>query len=166
MAAFRPFQYNTVDWSVEYALYASGTPVQHGSRIDKIADKTASSKLIYTFCQGIFHNPMLPEAVGVNSYAVRNAFTGSSSFTFGLAQNVVVNGRVYVNMPINAIEVPYGQSAEMTPVEKLDLYLINDLQTLTVISGVTIPGLTVNYKYGEPEHTVMYNRMTGSFVMI
>ena len=49
--------------------------------------------------------------------------TGYPVLTFGLAQNVVVNGEGFPNHPINAIYVPFGQAATMTPIERIDIYL-------------------------------------------
>lgn len=160
---FRPFMNNTIDWETSFALYASNTEVQHGAKISKLSDLAATTKVMYSFEQGVFQKPELAAAIGENTYAVRNQMEEYDGLTFGLAQDVQVNGVGIENNPINAVFVPYGQAISMTPIEKVDIYLKNDINDGTVISHVATIPLTVSFEENEVEHTIAYNVATGFY---
>lgn len=161
--SFAPFMENTIDWETEFAIYASTTQVEDGAVINKLSDKSAATKIQYKFLSGIFQDASPVPTLGDNTYALSNQMQGYDGLTFGLAQNVVVNGEAFANHPINAIFVPYGQSIDMTPIEKVDVYLKSDLNDGTVISHLSSIVLPVEYADSSTEHTVKYDGSTGKF---
>lgn len=162
---FGPFMNNTVEWETQFALYASNTELQSGASINKLSDIAASTQTIYQFKEGIFQSPISESTIGSNTYALRHAMSGYPVLTFGLAQSVAVNGEGFANHPINAIYVPFGQAATMTPIETLDVYLKNDINSSTVISHIMSEKLTVSYTE-ESEHTIAFDGRTGAFYLV
>ena len=162
---FGPFMNNTVEWESQFALYASNTEIQSGAFINKLSDIAASTQTLYQFKEGIFQNPISVSTISSNTFALKHVMTGYPVLTFGLAQNVVVNGEGFANHPINAINVPFGQAATMTPVEILDVYLKNDINSSTVVSHIMSEKLTVSYTE-ELERTIAYDGATGAFYLV
>ncbi|MGN0432465.1 MAG: hypothetical protein ACI4EQ_08945 [Lachnospiraceae bacterium] len=160
---FSPFMNNTIDWENQFAVYASNTEIQQGAEISKLSDLAATTKVVYEFEQAIFQKPALAAGLGDNTYAVKNKMSDYDGLTFGLAQDVQVNGVGIANNPINAVFVPYGQAISMTPIERIDVYLKNDINDGTVISHVTTIPLSVSYEENEVEHTIAYNSATGFY---
>lgn len=160
---FSPFMNNTVEWENQFAVYSSNTEVQQGAKISKLSDLAATTKVMYSFEQAIFQKPEMVSTVGDNTYAVKNMMDEYDGLTFGLAQDVQVNGQGIVKSPINAVFLPYQQSITMTPIETIDIYLKRDIDDGTVISHVTSVPLTIEYGEGEVEHTVAYSKSAGFF---
>ena len=163
---FTPYIHNSVDWSTEFALYASTSLSQNGATINKLSDKMASPKLNYIFDEAIFQKAKAVPSLGSNTFAVTNEMAEEPALTFGLAQNVNVNNTAYANHPINAILVPRGQTAEMTPIERIDVYLQSNINNSTVISQISSLSLEVEYSGEETEHTIKYDGITGRFVPV
>ncbi|MDR2888245.1 MAG: hypothetical protein LBV33_00165 [Lachnospiraceae bacterium] len=164
--SFKPFIHNTIDWENDFAVYASTTEIQGGATISKLSDKYAGTKIVYELSKGYFANAIPTDELAENTYAVKNMMKDNDALTFGLAQSVAVNGQAFVNHPINAISVPYGQGAYMTPVEKVDVYLRNDIRSSTVISRIMSIALPVEYSGSEGEHTITYDGAIGKFFPI
>ncbi|MDR2888246.1 MAG: hypothetical protein LBV33_00170 [Lachnospiraceae bacterium] len=161
--SFRPFMFNTIDWENNFAVYSSSSEIQGGAVINKLSDKEAATKIRYDFEDGYFRNAVPANDLGNNTYAIRNQMTGYDALTFGLAQSVVVNGIAFANHPINAVSVPFGQSADMTPIEKIDIYLRGDINDGTIVSHVMSVSLPVEYEGMDTEHTVAYDGLIGKF---
>lgn len=164
--SFKPWQKNTVDWENYFAVYASNSELQSGATINKLSDKSATYGVQYDFEDGIFVTPRIADiAAKQNTYYVRNLSDDFPGITVGLAQSVVVNGQAFANHPINAVYVPFGQLTAMTPLEQIDVYLLNDITDSTVITHVQSIKLPVVYGENEMEHTIAYNGKTGRFYM-
>ncbi len=163
--SFKPWQKNTVDWMNQFAIYSSSSEVMNGATISKLADKSATAGVEYKFADGYFHAPVVSVDGKENTYMARNCADDFPAITMGLAQNVVVNGQAFANNPINAVYVPFGQRVVMTPVEKIDVYLKNDIVDSTVISHIQSIALPVTYKENESEHFIAYNGKTGEFFL-
>ena len=162
---FSPLMRNTVDWETDFAVYASTSEVQNGAQINMMSDMAASTMVMYNFEDGYFKNPEPSDIIGANTYAICNNYEQKQALTFGLAQGVNVNNEAFPNKPINAILVPFGQSAQMTPIERIDVYLMCNIDTSTVVSKIYSPVLTVTYKDDEFEHSIEYNANTGKFFL-
>ena len=162
---FNPLLYNTIDWQNNFAVYASTTDLQNGAKINMMSDKMASSKVLYNFENGYFKNPSPSETLSANTYAICNNYASKRALTYGLAQEVVVNDEAFPNKPINAILVPFGQSVQMTPIEVIDVYLMCDIETSTVVSKIMSPVLTITYRDEETAHTIEYNGDAGKFFL-
>ena len=164
--SFKPWQQNTVDWENSFAIYSSNTEVQSRATINKLSDKMATSGVQYDFSDGTFGTPKMADvSVRENTYYVKNNADDYPAITIGLAQSVVVNGEAKANNPINAVFTPFGQLVSMTPLEKIDVYLLNDITESTVITHVQSIALPVIYGEGETSHSVSYNGMTGQFYL-
>lgn len=162
--SFEPWQLNTVYWENTYAIYVSNSKVQSKATINKLSDKVATSGIQYDFANGTFGNPKQADIdIQPNTYYVKHNAENYPALTFGLAQSVVVNGEVKANNPINAVYIPYGQMVSMTPLEKIDVYLLNDITESTVITHVQSLALPVVYGEGKESYTVTYNGKTGQF---
>lgn len=164
--SFKPFMENTIDWSNEFAVYASTTDVENGATINKLSDKDAATKIQYQFCDGIFQSATPQASLGDNTYALSNQMIDYMGLTFGLAQSVNVNGEAFANHPINALYLPYGQGVNMTPIEKVDVYLKADVEEGTVISHISSIVMPVEYAESDTEHTIIYNGSTGKFIPV
>ena len=162
---FKPWMNNTVEWENNFAIYASNTEVRSGATISKLSDKQAATGECYAFSEGYFHKPVSGENLPKNSYVIENQNDDTDGITVGLAQDVVVNGEAFERNPINAVFVPRGQFATMTPIERIDVYLKNDIVDSTVISHIQSKALTVEYGEGESVHTLKYNDVTGQFYL-
>lgn len=162
---FSPLMYNTIDWTNDFAVYASTTDLQNGATINMMSNKMASTQILYNFKNGYFKDPTPDENIGANTYAIMNNYLNKKALTFGLAQSVVVNDEAFPNKPINGILVPYGQTAQMTPIEKIDIYLMCDIETSTVVSKITSPVLTITYTAEETCHSIEYNGNSGKFFL-
>ncbi len=162
--SFAPFINNTITWSTNFALYASTSEIQNGAEITKLSDKAASTQVMYNFMRGTFQCPEPAPMLSLNAYALKNLQENINVLTFGLAQDVVINGNAQASRPINAILVPKGHSATMTPIEKLDIFLHNEIEGSTVISHINSIVLPITYTE-EREHTVEYNGDIGQFFL-
>ena len=162
---FSPLMYNTIDWETDYAVYASTSEIQNGAQISMMSDMDASPMVMYNFNDGYFKKAGPCSTIGANTYAINNIYEKKQALTFGLAQGVSINNEAFHNKPINAILVPFGQSAQMTPIEKIDVYLMCNIQTSTVVSKIYSPVLTVTYKDEEFEHSIEYDTNTGKFFL-
>lgn len=160
---FKPFEKNTVEWTTEFAVYASNTKTEEGAIINKLSDKYAATRVDYHFNKGTFINAQSEPTVGANTYVVSNDSTDTPYLTFGLAQSVNVNGDAYANHPINAIAVPIGHKADMTPYERVDVYLKSQINNGTVLSNIGSIALPVDYEGAATEHTIAYDGSTGRF---
>lgn len=163
--SFDPLMYNTIEWSNEFAVYASTSELQNSAKVNMMSDKMADPKIVYSFESGHFKNPVVSDTMGANTYAIVNNYEKKKACTFGLAQQIVVNDEAFPNKPINAILVPYGQSVKMTPIEKIDVYLMADIETSTVVSKIMSPVLTVTYRDEECKQTIEYNGDMGKFYL-
>lgn len=164
--SFKPWQLNTIDWDNTFAVYASNSELQSGAVINKLSDKSATSGVQYDFADGVFGSPKIADtSVKQNTYYAKNLSDDYPAVTIGLAQNVVVNGIAFANHPINAVYVPFGQTTAMTPLEQVDVYLLNDILDSTVITHVQSIKLPVVYGENETEHYVTYNGRTGQFFL-
>lgn len=164
--SFSPFENNTIEWESEYSIYASSTSLQGGARIDKMSAISGITQLNHKFESAIFtrekaENPM----VGLNTHIVTNNMQGYSDLTFGLAQNIEVNGKKYSSHPINAVSLPYQHSVEITPTEKIDVYLKSDLETSTIISHIPSVSLPIEYSENITTHTIVYDSNLGKFIL-
>ncbi len=163
---FRPFMENTIDWSEDFAIYASSTNIENGATINKLSDKDAATKIQYQFLDGIFQNATPQASLGDNTYSLSNQMSDYAGLTFGLAQSVNVNGEAFVNHPINALYLPYGQNVNMTPIEKIDIYLKSDVEEGTVISHISSVVMPVEYTEAESVHSILYSGAAGKFIPV
>ncbi len=159
-----PFERNAIEWKENYMLYSSREEVQNGANIKKLSDTTAIDNVVYDFSSAIFQNAKPSECVGVNEYAVHNAMDHYESLTFGLAQEVTVNGQTREGNPINALTLPYNHTAVMAPVEKVRIFLANSVDDGIVMSKQFSNAIEVEFRGNETEKTITYDCEKGMFI--
>ncbi len=159
-----PFLKNTIKWSEEYMLYASREEAMNGATIDKLSEVDALSELLYDFDNAIFENAHTSSSVGTNEYGLTNKMDQYSYLTFGLAQKVTVNGTSTDGRPINAVTLPYNHTATFSPIEKVKVFLANDLNNGMVITKEFSNTIDVTYSGTESEKTITYDTSRGIFV--
>lgn len=159
-----PFLKNTIKWSEEYMLYASREEAMNGATIDKLSEVDALSELLYDFDNAIFENAHTSSSVGTNEYGLTNKMDQYSYLTFGLAQKVTVNGAGTDGRPINAVTLPYNHTATFSPIEKVKVFLANDLNNGMVITKEFSNTIDVTYSGTESKKTITYDTSRGIFV--
>lgn len=159
-----PFLKNTIKWSEEYMLYASREEAMNGATIDKLSEVDALSELLYDFDNAIFENAHTASSVGTNEYGLTNKMDQYSYLTFGLAQKVTVNGTGTDGRPINAVTLPYNHTATFSPIEKVKVFLANDLNNGMVITKEFSNTIDVTYSGTESAKTIAYDASKGIFV--
>lgn len=159
-----PFENNVIEWENNYQLYASRQEAMHGASISKLSETEGITNLAFDFKDGIFQNAQANKAVGSNQYGIHNAMDAYASLTFGLAEAVRVNGELQNGKPINAILLPYNHTAVMSPVEKVQVFLANDIDDGVVQTREFSNVIEVTYTGNESEKTIRYDETKGIFV--
>lgn len=159
-----PFERNMIEWEENYMLYSSREEVQNGASIKKLSDTTAIDNVVYEFDSAVFQNAKPSDCVSANEYAVHNAMDNYESLTFGLAQEVKVNGQTKKGNPINALTLPYNHTAVMAPVEKVRVFLANSVDDGIVMSKQFSNAIEVEFRGGETEKTITYDCEKGMFI--
>ena len=161
-----PFENNTIEWDNEYQLYSSGQEIMHGATINKLSETRGITNLCFDFQDGMFGNAHLDDGVGANEYSVHNAMDAYPGLTFGLAEAVRVNGELQKGKPINAVSVPYNQHAVMSPVEKVRVFLTNDIDDGVIHTREFCNAIEVVYEDKDDEKSIRYDESKGIFVPI
>lgn len=164
--AFDPFMNNTVEWTDTYAVYASKKIVEAGATIDRLADIEASQQKVYAFQNGGFLEGQKSSQLTPGQYQVNNNYAQEEWLTFGMAQDVQVNGTAFPSHPINAVVVPRDHTAVFTPYEKIKVMLRASMRNSLVVSDVSSNALTLTYGGGVTEHTIRYEPSGGKFVKV
>jgi hypothetical protein len=159
-----PFKSNVVEWTENYMLYSSREEVMNGASIKKLSDTVAIDNVVYDFDSAIFQNAKPSDCVSVNEYAVHNTMAQYDSLTFGLAQEVKVNGQTKQGNPINALTLPYNHTAVMSPVEKVKIFLANSVDDGIVMSKQFSNAIEVEFRDSETEKTITYDVEKGMFI--
>lgn len=162
--AFDPFQQNEVSWNESYYVYASKSEIQSGALIKKVSFKLANSGEVYSFKNSIFETGV-PGGTPINSYKVINVNDPPECLLFGLAQDVRVNGKKYNVNPINADPVLYNHNDEITPIEKVTIFMERKIASSMVLSDIKGTSLEVDLT-AVPEATVKYNKLKGGFDLV
>jgi len=158
---FNPFVTNTVTWVENYGVYASSVvPIQNGT-ISKLADTMAYGGQAYDFVDaGHFKGPNAPTSpLTGNQYQVNNNWSKDPALTFGLAQDLTVNGKGLLASPLNAMLVPAGQNAAFTPLTSVQIFMesaittgmvLEDLRSdVTTLTFGTTTNISVRYAGGK-----------------
>ncbi|MCH5261840.1 MAG: hypothetical protein J1F42_02920 [Lachnospiraceae bacterium] len=161
-----PFENNTIEWEEEYQLYASRQEAMHGATISKLSETAGITNLSFDFKDGIFQNAHSSDAVGENEYGLRNAMNAYSSLTFGLSEAVRVNGELQKGKPINAVSVLYNHQAVMSPIEKVQVFLANDINDGVVHTREFSNAIEVVYEDNDVEKSIRYDESKGIFVPV
>lgn len=159
-----PFESNVIEWENNYQLYASRQEAMHGATISKLSETSGITSLEFDFKDGIFQNAHTSNMVGSNEYGVHNAMDAYSCLTFGLAEAVRVNGEMQHGKPINAVLLPYNHTAVMSPVEKIQVFLANNIDDGVVQTREFSNVLELTYTGNESEKSIRYDEIKGIFV--
>lgn len=159
-----PFKSNQIEWQEDYMLYSSMEEVQNGANIRKLSDTVAIDNVVYDFESAVFQDARPADCVSTNEYAVHNAMTHYDSLTFGLAQEVKVNGKIKQGNPINALTLPYNHTAVMSPIEKVKIFLANSVDDGIVMSKQFSNAIEVEFRGNETEKSITYDCEKGMFI--
>jgi len=162
--ATSPFEFNEVEWSSEYEIYASRQEARNGATISKLSETTAIDRLRYDFKNGVFQNAHTEGRIENNQYGVRNMMDEYDRLTFGLAASAVVNGKKELGKPINANTLPYNHTAVMSPVEKVSVFLAADTDDGVVQTNAYSNMIQLVYRGNEIEKSIRYDMEKGMFV--
>jgi len=160
---FKSFEVNSVTWEDIYGLYSSYTELQYNANIIKVSYVLASTKNTYSFESGIFSSPVPDPSISDNTYEVLNKMSEYEYVTFGLAQNIKVNGLSYEGNPINATSVLTNQLASFTPNERISIFMKSNIDNGVIISRITSTELDIDFT-GESEVTIKYDNSICGFV--
>jgi hypothetical protein len=162
--AFHPMQTNVVTWTEAYSVYSSTSQIQDGAKIFTQSTQPAVGGNTYTLAAGQFDNgkPGLPAAnYGVSNQDPNFQIDGVQMITSGLYQGAVVNGQSTAS-PLNAVAVPYLETGQFTPIEKVQVFASSYQNNGLVISAVSSLALTVDFT-GQLTQTIHYNDATNQF---
>lgn len=85
------------------------------------------------------------------------------SLTFGLAQDVTVNGTIHHGSPINVLKVSYNETAVMTPIEKVTVFLAGPQDDGIVLYRHYLNAIEVEFCGDENEKTITYDSQKDIF---
>ena len=159
-----PFENNTIEWEQEYQVYASRQEIMHGATISKLSETLGITNLAFDFKAGIFQNAHPDSAVGENEYGIHNAMNEYPALTFGLSEAVRVNGELQKGKPINAVSILYNCTAAMSPIEKVQVFLTNDINDGVVHTREFSNSIEVIYENNDVEKSIRYDESKGIFV--
>ena len=161
-----PFENNTIEWEEEYQVYASRQEARNGGTISKLSETQGITNLSFDFKDGVFQNAHPDDTVGENEYGIHNAMNEYPSLTFGLSAPVRVNGELQKGKPINAASVLYNNQAAMAPIEKVQVFLANDINDGAVHTGEFSNAIEVIYENNDVEKSIRYDESKGIFVPV
>jgi hypothetical protein len=159
--AFPPFEANTLTWTDSYALYASNTSVQGGAVINQLSNILAGPGLKYPFLNGDFGTATPDGALPPNTYETVNQMSAFPMLTFGLAQDIQLNGKAQPNRPINAQAVPLNQTATFTPFDNITVFLQSQVQSSMMLTTVTSQSIPLQFGGSTTSQTISYTAASG-----
>ncbi len=156
---FHPELTNSVTWTEDYLVYGSSTSIQSGATIETNSVLPASGGDTYTFENGQFDENGKPGNSAVQ-YGVDNQDDNFNPLTAGLAQ---VNSQTAgETIPINATEVPFNNTGVYTPIEKVQVFAMAEVNNALVLSSVTGDALLVDLTE-QPNQTIHYQDSDNTF---
>lgn len=113
---FSPFAENTIQWTSDFGLYTAN--VGKDGMFTILASKAANIGKCYTFQNNRFGEMQdgVSEKITIINRVDKTLF-------FGLTQDVVINDECCTKKPISIACVPYNQTAEFSPLEKITIFL-------------------------------------------
>lgn len=161
---FFPQQSNTVTWTDVYSVYSSTTAINHGAKIITASSSVADGGKTYKLSSGHFDSGTTDLDAG--TYGVFNndhrlTINGIEMVTAGLYQGAVVNGESTTG-PLNAVGLPFNQTAQFTPVEKIQVFSSYHTDNGLVISSVMSHALTVDLTQQRTQ-TIHFHNGTSQF---
>lgn len=159
--ALVPFQNNTVSWKDSYALYAARKLMQPMEVISQLSNTPASPGLQYPFAEGKFDRGTPDPGLPPNTYGTMNQMSEFPELTFGLAQDVQVNGTAQPNNPINAQIIPFNQTAQFTPLDKITVFLQSNVRSGMVLTTVTSQSIELSFGAATTSRTISYSARSG-----
>jgi len=160
---FKPGLNNTITWQENYGLYSSNTQVQSGATIsiESTADNAQIGDLRYPFNASYYFGPPITDTSAPATYSLVNH--SGSTFTFGLLQQVTVNGTTTSEI-INAASVPNGQNADFSPQVILNVSVSATLNNGVVVTNLSNIPYTVVYNPSATSHSITYQSLTNIFI--
>lgn len=160
-----PFQQVEISWEEEFYLYGSQTEF-HG---DAVIKKTSITG--HTLEDGIKNYNFGPNAANFKSvdyngdrgtYYMKNLFPEGKFTLFGLAQKISSGATTVIN-PINAVKSIYNDNLGFTPVERIRVFMQEDVEDSKVLTRVTSDPIVLDFT-GKEACSIEYNTASNHFV--
>ena len=158
-SAFRPLLQNTVTWNDDYLVYGSaGGPFVPGTEVIEQANIVATLGATYTISQGMFTSA----ATGSPGlYTVVNQ--QDPGYGFGLAQDVVVNGKLMEGGPVSVTPIFLNAPTMFLPATAVFLFLTPVIKSGTVLAGLPPNTLDITLDPNQPVADVTFNNDAMAF---
>ncbi|MEP3430172.1 MAG: hypothetical protein ABJN98_15910 [Roseibium sp.] len=140
--SFDPAQHITVTWTEDYYIYASSSAAQGGATIDlsSYTDAAVQADQLYTYgTASTFSNA---KANTGGAFETNNLQQSPNPWTMGLAQEATVGGKSTM-AALNAVKVPYNQTASFTPIENISIWVSSIQNNGVVLSQIANTALPV-----------------------
>lgn len=160
--AFTAFEENSVIWDENYGLYASNTKIENGARIVEVSTTEANDQTQYPFHENSFGTGL--EKLKQGQFGIVNK--NGDELTFGMMQAIGIEGAATKLRPYNAVSILNQEQATFQPVETIQIFLAENIDSGTVITSVQGNQLTVIYSGTTTKQTVKYDMETSSFVLV
>lgn len=158
---FSPFQTNLIQWNNEYSFFASSTSIVAGNVIFMNASSSVQSSLLYSFSSDGFS--VLSTNALQGYFNLKNLQSDLSSF--GLAQEVEINGAQVGLQAVNMVTILNNQEANFQSSETVCVFLSNTEQSSTILPRVASSALTVELTPSTPTVTLGFNGANNSFYL-
>lgn len=154
---FHPFMKNCIEWDSDYMLYASTSKIEDVTIINKLYEENVLPSTLYSFTDGPFNSPQKTTV-----YYADNCSEDFSQITLGLAQNIVVNGDLFENLPVNAFYVPSKQSINIIPGEHISVLLQKNIVSSMMLT-FDPKNMQLDFNELQTEYTLNYDGKTNKF---
>lgn len=169
--AIDPFENNLVEFDSDYWIYASTSRVGDNAVITLMSEVDpgpAVPGMIYPFTASAIFGPPVsaPGQLTSRTYGARNDMPHASypALTFGLSQVATVNGTAQRRRPVSANLVLATQQIQITPSDKIFVWLQSGRSSETAIEQVSGRYTIVDFGAGITDIQLTYNPQSGVFV--
>jgi hypothetical protein len=159
--SFSPLQSNTVTWQNQYAVYASSTVTQSGTKITQFATTAAVPGTAYAFDNGAFVVAPARSVLNAGQYEVINCT--SITLTSGLSQAATVNGHDLGLSPLYAGTLLPEEWLDMTPFETVSVFLYQNTESAMCLGTVMGPALQVTFDGTTNAQSITFDYALGGF---
>ena len=164
--SFEPAQNITVTWEEDYYIYASTTVAKGGATIglSSYTDAPVQSGQLYTYNPSATFSASNASTGG--AFETNNEQNSPDPWTMGLAQKATVNGGPATMAALNAVNVPYNETASFTPIEHVSIWVSSLQNNGVVLSQIASQALQVTLTGQTPSAKLGFNDSQNEFTFI
>jgi hypothetical protein len=164
--AREPAERTTISWDDTYGLYAAVVPERDGLPLSVVAAVyPALDGAIHPFVGTAFGDPVSEGRIPRGHYDVRND-EDELAMTFGLLQTATVDGQRSTPVPLNAVNVPAGFTADFTAVTRVYVWAEADVGGGTVVSQMPPDATEVAFDAAHGARRCRYDVESGTFTVV